>query len=516
MERVELAEAAAVAGAVAAPLVLLARTRLVFVAGLALVVAAEMGLAFALVPDQIDTLFASAARAGLVAVCLLALLGAAALFVRFPFAVPVALLAAAPVRVPISLGDEEAFLLAPLYGVLAAAALALVFNLVRGAELSRVPVVLAAPAAAFVGLAGLSLLWSRDPREGTIDLFFFLFPGAVLVAVVAQTRLTGNVLRGLAAVLLASVAVVAGIGLWQEWTHTLFFADDLQAANAYTSFFRVTSIFGDSSIYGRYVALGIVVVLVLLWLQRLRPALGLPLMALLLAGLYFSYSQSTYAALFAAVIVIVVLAGDQTARRLVAVTAAVLLLVGAGLVATVVEDESAPRATSGRWPLVSITAPVFFDNPLAGVGIGAQPQASSEEEDARRRETRNASHTTPLTVAAELGVLGLAAYAAFLAGVARASFLARRREQALGLSLLAALTLLFVHSLIYSGFFEDPFTWLVVGLAAACLAASPAVEREPTRGSPPATDRPVGDAPGSPGLGATTPVAPSPPRSRRS
>ena len=130
MERVELAEAAAVAGAVAAPLILLARTRLAFAAGLALVAAAEAGLAFALIPDQLDMLVASA-RVGLVAVCLLALLGVAALFVRFPAAVPIALLAAAPVRVPLSLGDEEAFLLAPLYGVLAAAAFALVFKLVR-------------------------------------------------------------------------------------------------------------------------------------------------------------------------------------------------------------------------------------------------------------------------------------------------------------------------------------------------------------------------------------------------
>src|SRR5919109_981168 len=146
MERVELAEAAAVAGAVAVPLLFLARTRLAFAAGLAVLVAAEAGLAFALLPDQLDLLVASTARVGLVVVCLLGLLGAAVLFVRFPAAVPVALLAAAPVRVSLSLGDEEAFLLAPLYGVRVAAALALVFGFVRGAQLRPVPLILAVPA----------------------------------------------------------------------------------------------------------------------------------------------------------------------------------------------------------------------------------------------------------------------------------------------------------------------------------------------------------------------------------
>lgn len=481
MERVELAQAAAIAGAVAAPLVLLARARLVFAAGLALAAAAEAGLALALVPDQIGALTRSVPRLALLAVCVAGLAGVAALFARFPAAVPAALLAAAPVRVPIGIGGEEGFLLVPLYGVLAAAVLALGYRLARGVSLRPLPLFVGAPVAGYVAVAGVSLLWSQDPREGAIDLFFFLFPGAVLVAVVAQTLLTGLVSRSVAAVLLVSTAVVAAVGLWQQWTHTLFFADDQQSANAYTSFFRVTSTFGDSSIYGRYVALGIVVVLVLLWLEHLRPLVGLPLMALLLAGLYFSYSQTTYVALFASVVVVALLAGDRRARRVVAVTAAVLVLAGAGLFATTVWDESGRRATSGRTTLVSLTVPVFFDHPVAGVGIGGQPVASSRLEDARERESRNVSHTTPLTVAAELGVLGLATYAAFLAAAAFASFLAMRREQALGLCLLAVLTLLFVHSLSYSGFFEDPFTWLVVGLAAACLATLPVPAREPVR-----------------------------------
>jgi len=473
MERVELAEAAAVLGALAAPLLFLARNRLVLLAGVAVLAAAQLGLAFALVPDQLGDLVGSPARLAAAALGLVAVAALAVAFARWPAAMPVVLLAAAPIRIPVQLGGEDAFLLLPLYAVLAAAVLGLLLRLFRDAELQPLPLLVAIPAAAFVEIAGLSLLWSRDPREGAIDLLFFFFPFAALLLVVGQALLTGVLTRLLAAALVALTAVLAAIGLWQQWTHTLFFADDLQFANAYTSYFRVTSLFSDSSIYGRYLAVGIAVLLVLLWLERLRLAIGLPVLALLLAGLYFSYSQSSFVALFAAVLVVGLVAGDRRARLVLAATAAAVILATVGVFAVVTWDESSRRATSGRLPLVSLTLPVFTDHPVAGVGIGAQARASSRLEDARDRKRRNVSHMTPLTVAAELGLLGLAAYAGFLFAAVRSAFLAMRRDRALGLSLLAVFTILVVHSLAYSGFFEDPLTWGALGLAAASLRLLP-------------------------------------------
>ena len=52
-----------------------------------------------------------------------------------------------------------------------------------------------------------------------------------------------------------------------------------------------------------------------------------------------------------------------------------------------------------------------------------------------------------------------------------------RRDGALGVALAAVLVALFVHSLLYAGFFEDPLTWGVLGVAAAFLAVAP-VPRE--------------------------------------
>ena len=105
----------------------------------------------------------------------------------------------------------------------------------------------------------------------------------------------------------------AAIGLYQAWTHTLVFAQDLRVANAYTTYFRVTSLFKDPSIYGRQLvlALGLLVVAAL---ARPHPALVAALLAgVIFAGLYFSYSQSSLVVLFATVLVASLVLADRRA-----------------------------------------------------------------------------------------------------------------------------------------------------------------------------------------------------------
>ena len=91
------------------------------------------------------------------------------------------------------------------------------------------------------------------------------------------------------------------------------------------------------------------------------------------------------------------------------------------------------------------------------------------------------SHTTPLTVAAELGLVGFALYVVLLLAAIR--MLALLRENlTLALALGAVLLALFTHSLAYSGFFEDPITWLTLGVGAAYLAVpAPAGKRRRPR-----------------------------------
>jgi O-antigen ligase len=124
-----------------------------------------------------------------------------------------------------------------------------------------------------------------------------------------------------------------------------------------------------------------------------------------------------------------------------------------------------------------VTWVVFANHPLVGVGIGGQPQASRDEANTELSAKRDRSHTTPLTVAAELGLLGLLVYAALLAGASRLLFLVTRRDRALGLAAGAVFLALFIHSLFYAGFFEDPIVWGVMALAGWAYVALPRTPR---------------------------------------
>jgi putative inorganic carbon (HCO3(-)) transporter len=469
-----LAQAAAVVGAFGACGLLLARERLLFFGGLTALVAAEAGLAYALVPDAPSLLTASATRFGALAVGALFVLALAAAFARYPAAAPVALLVVAPFRLSVGLGSQEAFLLLPFYVVLAAAAAALSYRVGRGGEFPAVPYLIAGPTAALVALSGISLLWAEDLRAGTIALVFFYFPFSVLLSIVALTRTKDWTWRALATVLVAVTSVFAAIGVFQAWSHTEILAkQDVQLANAYSSLFRVTAVFQDPNVYGRHLVLGVVVILTALWLALLRPAVGLPVLGLLTLGLYFSYSQTSFVALFCAVLVVSLIAGDRLTRRVVVGVSAALVLAAGIAVLLEGDGDSTQQVTSDRSTLVQVTWPVYAAHPVVGVGIGSQPLASRRVEDAKKRKSKNVSHTTPLTVAAELGTIGLAVYVVFLAALGRAILEAWRRHRAVGIALAGCGTALVVQSLFYGGFFEDPFAWGIAGVTAAALTFLP-------------------------------------------
>ena len=60
--------------------------------------------------------------------------------------------------------------------------------------------------------------------------------------------------------------------------------------------------------------------------------------------------------------------------------------------------------------------------------------------------------------------MGFALYVWMLTAVCWALVLVTRTDRTLGIGLAAVLLVLFVHSLLYAGFFEDPLTWGVFGL----------------------------------------------------
>jgi putative inorganic carbon (HCO3(-)) transporter len=474
MEHPEAAQVAALVGALGAILALVPRDRWLPLVGMGLLGLGSIGLMRSLVSDDdLRLLLTEPTGLALLTAGVAAVIVAAVPLVRYPAVVPVVLLAAAPFRIPIELGSEEAFLLLPLYFVIAASVLALGFRIVSGARPPAPPMFFALPLAAFVTFTSSSFLWTWDERSGGIALAFFVFPFAAGLATVARAPVAPWLPRALLLTLAALGSLFAAIGIWQAQTRTLFFARDVEVANAYTTFFRVTSLFKDPSLYGRYLVVPIVVLLVAILFRRGRTVEWVALAAvvgLLFWGLFYSYSQSSFVALFAAVFAIALVGASRPIRIVLVVCALLAALAAAAFAAQAIEGQSAREVTSGRSRLVEVTLDAFQARPIAGVGIGGQPRASTEE-SGRGSPSRNASHTTPLTILADLGIVGLALYAWLLGAAAWALWLVTRRDRMLGIGLAAVLGAVFVHSLLYAGFFEDPVTWGVFGLAAAVLAA---------------------------------------------
>ncbi|MET0835489.1 MAG: O-antigen ligase family protein, partial [Thermoleophilaceae bacterium] len=195
------------------------------------------------------------------------------------------------------------------------------------------------------------------------------------------------------------------------------------------------------------------------------------LLAVMWAGLFFSYSQSSMVALLVVTLALALVTGNRRVRLAVGLLALAAVLAGGAYVAArMIDGESLNKITSDRTERVEDTLRVIEDDPFVGVGIGGQPRASRRLARSDRPTPTFVSHTTPLTVFAELGVIGLALYAWLLVGGALLIAAVRKREEALGLALMASFLGLFVHALFYSGFLEDPITWLVLAIGAGYLA----------------------------------------------
>ncbi|CAN5691013.1 hypothetical protein BH24GEM1_BH24GEM1_31250 [soil metagenome] len=484
MTNPDLVQLAAILAAAGTALLLAGRGRITVLGGVALLAAGEAGLVGSL--SGLDRLLSpTGAAAGELGLAVAA--AAAALFVRRPAWVPIAVLIAAPFRPPISFDSSGGFPLTlaedgqlgrllPLYFVLAVATLALVWRaLSRDGAVGAVrplPKVITFPTVAFVGFACLSLLWADEQGPAVELLAYFTVPFAVLIGVVARSPFPDWAPRALARIGVALAVLFAGIGLWQAATRELFFfAANLQASNANSDYFRVTSLFGDPSLYGRHLVLGIAILLVALALRRVNVWLGAALIVVLWAALFFSYSQSSMTALVAITLAIAAVTGGTRVRRLVLGGLALVVVLGVGFLASVeIRGESLRRETSDRTRRVEDTARVVKEQPVIGVGIGGQPRASRRLSGRDRPTPNFVSHTTPLTVAAELGTVGLLLYAWLIVGGALLIRAVWRLEPALGLTLGAVFLGLFVHALSYSGFLEDPLTWVVLGVGTGYLS----------------------------------------------
>jgi len=433
------------------------------------------GLCLYLAPDGRTGALAAAGAVGLV----LAAAGGAFLL-RRPWALAFATLACIPVRLPVDVGAEDANLLLPLYAVVASLVAALGWQLLRGEDRDRELGPIAFPLAAVIAWTGLALLWTDDLRQGAIFLAAFVLPFGLLAIGVARLPWSRRALLGLYGALVATALAYAAVGLYQWGTREVFWNPKLQVDNAYAPFFRVNSVFWDPSIYGRYLVVGILatLALVLLGLRERLLATAIAAIAVLWAGLLFSFSQSSFAALLVGTLAAATFAWRWRAAAAVAVLAVAVVAIAFATpqVRTKLLDESRAglnAATSGRAGLVSNGLRIAADHPVLGVGTGGFKRAYADRTGLQGRDPKKAaSHSTPVTVAAETGILGLALLGWLGFASLWAAFRSRGRSAAGGAALAAGLTLgaIAVHSLFYNALFEDPMMWGLLGLIALAAA----------------------------------------------
>jgi hypothetical protein len=439
------------------------------IAGLAAWAVGCAGLVLYLAPHGHHRLLAAAAVLGGVA----AVVGGFVLL-RVPWLLALATLACVPARFPVHVGSTEANLLLPLYGVAAAAAVALAWELFGDEPHARELGPLANPVALFVSWEGLSLLWSKDVRQGSIELLFFVLPLGLLAVSLARLRWSRAWVLTLYVQLALMALAFALIGIVQYQTRNIFWNPKVKVDNAYAPsgwFYRVNSVFYDPSIYGRFLVVGILASLAVVLLRRgdalWRVAVVLTI-AITWAGLLPSFSQSSFVALIAAVVVGSVVASRRAGLLVVAVAVAALVL--AVVVSPAVRHKaSLSHVTSGRSTLVTKGVKVGVHHPVIGVGVGGFRRAYADLAGLKGKEPKAAaSHTTPVTVLAETGVPGLAllvwlVVAALIAAFGRIRFgFDGAARLAFGLALVAIL----VHCLFYNALFEDPTFWGLLALVA--------------------------------------------------
>jgi O-antigen ligase len=254
---------------------------------------------------------------------------------------------------------------------------------------------------------------------------------------------------------------------------------------------------------------------VVLWARSPRVVFRVAALAgVLWLGLITTFSQSSFVALLAGLAALAALRWSLRwtlagcAGGIVA-TAAFVLAAGGSLKIDVSTEQKVNKDTGGRANLVTEGLALFGDRPLWGYGSGSFSVAYQEHRTGGAGRL-SVSHTEPVTVAAEQGLIGIAAYLALL-GAAFATLLRGMRTLMPGLrgpppagdapevwltvgraAILACFVALIAHTMAYAGFLEDPLTWVLLAVGGS-LALAPAPEgaaappqpsREPVSPSP--------------------------------
>jgi putative inorganic carbon (hco3(-)) transporter len=437
----------------------------------------------------------AAAAAAIVA--LAAVVAAAVALARRPQLIAGAVIVALPFRIPIQAGGITSNLLVPLYFVVAAGALAFVVTGLRGRAPPRpnppdgnaAALWLERLLAAYVVLYALQAAYSPKFTTALQQVVFFYVPFALAYCLLRRLDWTPRLIR-VCLTLLAGLAVLfALVGFVEYETRTIFLNPKLIAANAVHAYFTVNSVFFDPNIFGRFLALVMILLgAVILYARRQRTQLvTLGVLAILWVGLVLTLSRSSLGALLVGLAALGAIRWNV--GKVVFGAAGVVALAAAAIAASPTTfgfNQGLNGASSGRPGLVSGGIALFSERPLWGWGSGSFETEYSAHHHGIG-QTTSASHTIPITIAAEQGLIGELAYLALVLAALLTLF-RRCRQDPARVAVAAAFLALVFHTLLYADFLEDPITWTLLAIGVA-LALRPTVGSADRDGDLVARDR---------------------------
>jgi putative inorganic carbon (HCO3(-)) transporter len=413
-----------------------------------------------------------------------ALVGVAVLIVRRGSLIGLLAVVALPFRVPIQAAGNTSNLLVPLYLVVAAGSLAYIIRVfaphlvesdwraddqvARAGWVERL-------LALYVVLYALQSIYSPDKgfEKALQQTVFFYVPFALLYRLLRSLDWTPRLVRSCLLALAGLAILFSAIGFAEYATKTIILNPKLVVANDLHTYFTVNSVFFDPDIFGRFLSLAMILLATLL-LYPIPPReqqAATVVLAILWGGLVLTLSRSSLGALLVGLGVLAALRW-KPARAL--VVAVVVVVLGSASVAisptTFGLNQGLNNASSGRGGLVSGGLALFGDRPVWGYGSGS----FVTEYQAHNRRTFTslaASHTIPITVAAEQGLIGELAYVALVLA-SLLTLLRGARGDPVRCAVGAAFAALIFHTMLYADFLEDPTTWALLGVGVA-LAARP-------------------------------------------
>jgi O-antigen ligase len=407
---------------------------------------------------------------------------------RDPRAFPVLAVIALPFRLPISTDGRTVNLLLPLYTVVVAGVLAhLLPRLTKRSgsyNSGRPPMPLDWLLLASVVLYALQASYSTDVVKAVENLAFFYIPFGLLYVLLREAPWTRQLLLTCLGVAVILAVLFAGVGFIEYYRKALFLNPKVVAANEYGNYFRVNSLFFDPSIYGRFLALvAIAVTTAVLWgRERRTQVFGALVLVWLMGGLITSFSQSSIAALLLGLAVLAAWRWDLRSTVYVAIGLGAIAAVFVALAPSSLHfglngsGGSANNATNGRTKLISGGLKLFAQKPLVGYGSGSFETEYKRHGNVTPAGTQaaanatSASHTIPVTIAAEQGIVGFALYVALLA-VAFLTLFSRAGRSPPRIAVAACFAALVLHTWVYADFLEDPLTWTLLGVGVALAAA---------------------------------------------